>query len=259
MESERRQLGVVPIAAGLLGILIAVALLLAPRTTPLEGQSLLREWFAVDDVVQLPFDLRVDSAARLVKGVEVLRLVPSAAGARSDGDPESGPADGLQSVTLIHYPLEMANAQLEQLFRRPSFAAGAGKDGRQQRGGGPQGGGDGDEQRDWGELDWGRYRALYVLRRSRMPDRAVDATADAAREERASTATSQGESTGVERRVYDSLRVNLSQGRFACVLVAIWAPSAEGREIDPECLQPLLAELQPGAYERGVSSSSAAR
>ena len=85
MEPERRHLGVFPIALGLLGILIAVAQLLAPRTTPLDGETLLREWFAVEDVAQLPFDLRVDSAARLVKGVEVLRLIPAAP---SEGAPQ---------------------------------------------------------------------------------------------------------------------------------------------------------------------------
>ncbi len=231
---------VVAIAVALVAIAGLALALVMPRTTEIDGAARLRAWFGLDESEGLPFALAHEGAARLASGEEIVRLKATREA-----------ADEPESATFIRYPLGMADSALQRLFRTPAFGSGPGGPGGPRGPGGPAGMGSGPpgdaaaQVLDWGELDWGPYRARYAVVRSQ-----VEAPASVGDAPRAASP---------ERWSVDSLRVNLSQRGFACALIVAWPSSPKGRKLGPEQVAPLLAVLEPGAHAQADGPDADAR
>ena len=194
--------GVLAIGLGLLVVLIAALSLVRKNDTSLDGAALVDEWFGLDGA--LPLGLEVRAANRLALGEEVVQL-----GLGSSADAVPAPTE----IFFVRYPLGRANEEIAKLFEEgvQGFGQQGGGRDEEQHGGGPEE----DGFRDWGQLDWFDYRAPYVLVRKR-PQGGGPFT--------------------------DSIRVNLSQPGFACVLIASWDPDVEGGKA---FASELLTQLEP--------------
>jgi len=201
--AERLSAGrVLAILLGLVVVVAAIAGLARPTEADADGSALVAEWFGLEE--PLPVGLEVRSASRYALGEEVVCLGFGEAPAL----PEPIPSD----VYLLRYPLRTANGEIAELFEDPGTFGADGEEGGPSHEPGAE---SDDGFRDWGQLDWHDYRAPYVHVRER------DAESEP---------------------FVDTLRVNLSQPGFACVLVARWEPDVEGRK---EPVAELLQHLPP--------------